>query len=98
MEVMNFAEENGWKTGDLSLRWAEFLAEFRKAQEVKPSQEKLLEDFARMYGVEFVPVYSVVGSVASQEFIRVIGGNQEPGAGWFCYDSEEGYGKFEKTQ
>lgn len=93
---MHFAEENGW-VKDLPQKWPVFIEEFKKKQELKENQEKFLQDFARMYGINFIPVYSVVGSVASQEFIKVVGKNQEPGVGWFCYDSEEGYAKFEKN-
>ena len=31
-----------------------------------------LYDFARLYGVEFCPVYSVIGSIISQEIIKVV--------------------------
>jgi ubiquitin-like 1-activating enzyme E1 A len=54
----------------------------------KPSQQtsEMLRNFARLYGVEFCPVYSILGSVASQEFIVVISRTNEPGTNWFCYD------------
>jgi len=95
--VMYFAEENGWKKEELSEKWSVFIEEFKKKQELTQNQEKFLEKFVKIYGINFIPVYSVVGSVASQEFIKVVGRSQEPGIGWFCYDSEEGYGKFEKN-
>lgn len=57
--------------------------------------KSFLRKFAKFYGIEFCPVYSIIGSVASQEFIKVIGKSEEPSSGWFVYDSEEGYGKIE---
>lgn len=39
---------------------------------VKEEDREFYRDFARFYGIEHCPVYSVIGSVASQEFIKVI--------------------------
>lgn len=73
----------------------EFVELLKKTKDINEKQNEFLQKFVRFYGLNFIPVYSVLGSVASQEFIKVIGRDQEPGKGWFCYDSEEGYGKFE---
>lgn len=66
----------------------------------KPSEETkaLLRNFARLYGIDFCPVYSILGSVASQEFIVVISRTSEPALNWFCYDSQKGYGLTEAVQ
>ena len=95
---MSLAEEKGLKydSDKESVEMEkEFLNLLRNNIELKEKQCDFLKKFAKFYGLNFIPVYSVVGSVASQEFIKVIGRDQEPGKGWFCYDSDEGYGKFE---
>ena len=95
---MSLAEEKGLKYDpfkDSKEKEKEFVDLLRKTVEISEKQREFLERFVRFYGLNFIPVYSVIGSVASQEFIKVIGRDQEPGNGWFCYDSEEGYGKFE---
>ena len=50
------------------------------------------------FGVDYCPVYSVIGSVLSQEIIKIIGGKEEPTLNWFCYDSQDGYGTVENFQ
>ena len=94
---MAFAEENGFSQSETSTKWGSFMEKYEKNQDYNKNKEQFLQQFAKIYQVEFPPVYSVVGSEASQEFIKVLGKNQEPGVGWFCYDSEEGYGRFEKN-
>jgi len=64
---------------------------FRWNDNVEPT----LRNFARLYGVQYCPSYSVVGSVSSQEFTKVLARNAEPSYNWFCYDSQAGYGKME---
>ena len=58
----------------------------------KDSTLDLLRNFARLYGVDFCPTYSVLGSVASQELIIVISRINEPAINWFTYDSQAGCG------
>lgn len=36
-----------------------------------------LYNFARLYGVDFCPVYSVIGSIVSQEIIKVVESKNE---------------------
>lgn len=49
--------------------------------------------FARTFGIEFCPVYSVLGSVLSQEFIKIISQKNRPALNWFYYDSETSMGE-----
>lgn len=96
---MYFAEQKGLfyhEFEENKEKEANFLGLVKEfVNEIKEKQAEFLKKFAKFYGIHYIPVYSVVGSVASQEFIKVIGRDQEPGNGWFCYDSNEGYGKFE---
>jgi ubiquitin-like 1-activating enzyme E1 A len=60
--------------------------------------EAFFKNFARLFGVEYCPVYSVLGSVASQEFTKVISRRNDPSFNWFSYDSQQGYGRVEYVQ
>jgi hypothetical protein len=60
--------------------------------------KSLYEKAAKHIGIEFCPVYSVVGSVISQDIIKVLSGVSEPGINWFLYDSEECYGAIYRTK
>jgi len=51
-----------------------------------------------MYGIQYCPTYSVIGSVTSQEFTKAVARNAEPAINWFCYDSQVGYGKVDCIQ
>ena len=53
------------------------------------------KSFAKLYGIDYCPVYSILGSVASQEMIYAIGKNNEPAINWFCFDGEQTYGLVE---
>jgi ubiquitin-like 1-activating enzyme E1 A len=51
--------------------------------------------FAQTFGIDYCPVYSVVGSIISQEIIKIaestlilIKDQFEPGVNWLVYDSE----------
>lgn len=51
--------------------------------------------FAQTFGIDYCPVYSVVGSIISQEIIKIAESNFlfkkdqfEPGVNWLVYDSE----------
>lgn len=45
-------------------------------EEVKEDVDELfLRNFGRLYGIDFCPTYSVVGSIVSQEIIKVVGSN-----------------------
>ena len=61
---------------------------YTKALGMKPNSEtiELMRNFARLYGVEFCPTYSILGSFASQEFIITISLTNDPAINWFCYD------------
>ncbi|CAK82721.1 unnamed protein product (macronuclear) [Paramecium tetraurelia] len=61
-------------------------------------QANTFRDFARLYGIDYCPVYSVVGSVASQELIISTSRINEPALNWFCYDSVQSYGQVEVIQ
>lgn len=63
-----------------------------------PEKKSLFENIVRQYGIDFCPVYSVLGSVISQEIIKVLSANQEPGVNWFLYDSEECYGVIHRVE
>ncbi|EAR95045.1 ThiF family protein (macronuclear) [Tetrahymena thermophila SB210] len=92
---------------DLNLRYDPYnhSEENQKVLEqiVELAQEKIKNEedrefytnFAKFYGIEHCPVYSVIGSVASQEFIKVIAKDKMPALNWFVYDSQIGYGKIE---
>ena len=51
------------------------------------------EKFAKTFGIDFCPVYSVLGSVLSQEFIKIISQKNLPAVNWFYYDSEKSMGE-----
>ena len=51
-----------------------------------------------MFGIQYTPVYSVIGSVCSQEFTKCVAKNSQPAINWFCYDSQTGYGKIDYIQ
>ncbi|KRX01060.1 Molybdenum cofactor biosynthesis, MoeB [Pseudocohnilembus persalinus] len=50
---------------------------------LKQDQKNTIQQFVKFFGIDYCPVYSVIGSIASQEFIKVIG---------------KGYGKLENIQ
>ncbi|EGR32134.1 hypothetical protein IMG5_094990 [Ichthyophthirius multifiliis] len=62
------------------------------------NERNFFEKFAKFYSIEHCPVYSVIGSVCSQEIIKVISKDKIPAINWFVYDSQVGYGKIENTQ
>jgi hypothetical protein len=51
-----------------------------------PDDAVFIENFFQMLCYDFVPVYSVIGSVAAQEFIKVIGSKQTLSV-LFCLNS-----------
>ncbi|CAD8121415.1 unnamed protein product [Paramecium sonneborni] len=67
-------------------------------KEATEEQVSTFRNFARLYGVDHCPVYSVIGSVASQELIISTSRINEPALNWFCYDSEQCYGQVEIIQ
>ena len=36
------------------------------------ADEMFLRNFARLWGIEFCPTYSVIGSIVSQEIIKLV--------------------------
>lgn len=66
--------------------------------EVTEALKAKFRQFAKYYGTDFCPVYSVLGSVISQEIINVVGKTMTPGQNWFCFDSEDCYGYIEIVQ
>lgn len=97
--VLKHASENGWKIDPFNIctdtlgkivQWA--------VDKFGPTNKDLFEKVARQQGIDFCPVYSVTGSVISQEIIKVLSRNAEPGINWFLYDSEECYGVIYRTK
>jgi len=50
---------------------------------------KIVSDLDRMYGLEFNPTSSVLGSILSQEIIKVITEKDSPAHGMMLYWAEE---------
>jgi hypothetical protein len=53
-------------------------------------------NFAKTYGIDYCPVYSVLGSIVSQEIIKIaeskiflILDQFEPGINWLLYNSDD---------
>lgn len=43
------------------------------AEEIRPEFNRdLMINFAKCYGIDYCPVYSVIGSIVSQEIIKVV--------------------------
>lgn len=51
--------------------------------------KKIRTDLDRMYGMEFNPTSSVLGSIISQEIIKVITEKDSPAHGMMLYGAEE---------
>jgi len=106
IQMMNIAESQNLKIDPYNIdeeklsKIVEIGKELWTAQKNKweEKEEGFFRNFARLFGVEYCPVYSVIGSVASQEFTKVISRRGDPSLNWFCYDSQSGYGRVEYLQ
>lgn len=67
---------------------------FKYAQDnfkMKEDQVKSIQNFIKFYGIEYCPTYSVIGSVASQEYIKVIGSKNSKKINSIKYNSNYYY-------
>lgn len=95
LEVKNKNDENLSKIASIG-------AGFKEGYE---KNAEFYRKFATTYGIDYCPVYSVVGSVISQEIIKIAESNffiildqHEPGINWLFYESEEGYASVFKVK
>ena len=63
---------NPWDESEENVTKLQKIVDLGKEFRENTNDHEMLKDFARCFGIDFCPVYSVLGSIISQEIIKVV--------------------------